>query len=74
LFERVTLAYSGQHRVRDESLRTFQVRLQVKSPATLLDSLSSTADPRNVATDRRSRAARLTVANSGLTQEPEVAP
>ena len=39
LFERVTLVFSGQHRVRDEALRTFQVRVQVKSTAALFDSL-----------------------------------
>ena len=42
LFERVTLAYSGQLRVRDESLRSFQVRLQVKNMTTLFDSRPST--------------------------------
>ena len=42
LFERVTLAYSGQLRVRDESLRTFQVRLQVRNMTTLFDSKPST--------------------------------
>ncbi len=38
LFERVTLAYSGQHRVRDEMLRRFQIRLQVKNPQSILES------------------------------------
>lgn len=42
LFERVTLAYSGQHHVRDEAMRTFQFRLQVKNPLTILDSLPAT--------------------------------
>ena len=72
LFERVTLAYSGQHRVRDEALRTFQVRLQVKSTATLLDSLPSNVDQRNVATDRDSHSTSLTAANS--VTKAEVAP
>ncbi len=37
LFERSTLVYSGQHRVRDESLRCFQLRLQVKNPKDWLE-------------------------------------
>jgi hypothetical protein len=37
LFERSTLVYSGQHRVRDEVLRSFQLRLQVKNPKDWLE-------------------------------------
>ena len=45
LFERVTLAYSGQHRVREESVRTFQVRLQAKNAMMLFDSLPASDRP-----------------------------
>lgn len=41
LFERVTLAFTGQHRVRDETWRQFQVRLQVKNPESWLDCVSA---------------------------------
>ncbi len=64
LFERVTLAFSGQHRVRDEALRTFQVRVQVKSPAALFDSLPAIANERSVATKRQASSANLTAASS----------
>ncbi|MFM9961221.1 MAG: hypothetical protein ACKV2Q_08335 [Planctomycetaceae bacterium] len=37
LFERVTLAFTGQHRVLDENWRNFQIRLQVRQPQTWLD-------------------------------------
>lgn len=40
LFDRVTLAFTGQHQVRDEPWRNFQVRLQVKNPETWLDRTS----------------------------------
>ncbi len=49
LFERVTLAFTGQHRVREENWRNFQIRLQVKHPETWLDRVS-TANPRVVQT------------------------
>ena len=42
LFERVTLAFTGQHRVRDENWRNFQIRLQVKHPETWLDRVPTT--------------------------------
>ncbi|MBC7816302.1 MAG: hypothetical protein IAG10_05360 [Planctomycetaceae bacterium] len=42
LFERVTLAFTGQHRVRDENWRNFQIRLQVKHPETWLDRVTTT--------------------------------
>lgn len=37
LFERVTLSFTGQHPVREETWRKFEVRLQVKNPEALLD-------------------------------------
>lgn len=37
LFERVTLSFTGQHAVREETWRKFEVRLQLKHPETLLD-------------------------------------
>lgn len=37
LFERVTLSFTGQHAVREETWRKFEVRLQVKNPEALLD-------------------------------------
>ena len=37
LFERVTLSFTGQHTVREETWRKFEVRLQVKNPEALLD-------------------------------------
>lgn len=40
LFERVTLSFTGQHIVREESWRKFEVRLQVKNPEALLDHTS----------------------------------
>lgn len=72
LFERVTLAFSGQYRIRDEALRTFQVRLQVKSTSTLLESLSSLAGPRSVSTDPSSHTIGLTTARA--VTPPEVTP
>jgi hypothetical protein len=42
LFERSTLVYSGQHRLRDESLRCFQLRLQVKNPKDWLETAATT--------------------------------
>ena len=49
LFERVTLAFTGQHQVRGENWRNFQIKLQVKKPETWLDRLP-TANPRVVQT------------------------
>ena len=37
LFERVTLSFTGQHTIREETWRKFEVRLQLKNPETLLD-------------------------------------
>lgn len=37
LFDRVTLSFTGQHSVREETWRKFEVRLQVKQPEALLD-------------------------------------
>jgi Tfp pilus assembly protein PilN len=37
LFERVTLAFTGQHLVRGENWRNFQIRLQVRNPEAWLD-------------------------------------
>ena len=37
LFERVTLSFTGQHTVREETWRKFEVRLQVKNAEALLD-------------------------------------
>lgn len=37
LFERVTLSFTGQHSVREETWRKFEVRLQLKHPDALLD-------------------------------------
>ena len=37
LFERVTLSFTGQHPVREETWRKFEVRLQVKNAEALLD-------------------------------------
>ncbi len=37
LFERVKLAYTGQQRVRDESMRAFQIRLQLRNPLTWIE-------------------------------------
>lgn len=44
LFERVTLSFTGQHTVREETWRKFEVRLQLKHPEALLD--RSPAAPR----------------------------
>lgn len=43
LFDRVTLSFTGQHTVREETWRKFEVRLQVKNPETLLDRTSTPA-------------------------------
>ncbi len=51
LFERVTLAFTGQHQVRDENWRNFQIKLQVRQPATWLDRAPA-ANPRVVQTQR----------------------
>ena len=64
MFERVTLAFSGQHRFRDESLRTFQIRLQVKSPAALFDSLPVT--DRSGANEKASFSANPQTSNTTL--------
>ena len=53
LFERVTLAFTGQHRVRDELWRNFQVKLQVKNPDIWLDRAPATE--RRVAIENGSR-------------------
>jgi Tfp pilus assembly protein PilN len=37
LFERVTLAFTGQHQVREENWRQFQIRLQVRNPEAWLE-------------------------------------
>ena len=37
LFERVTLSFTGQHTVQEETWRKFEVRLQLKNPEALLD-------------------------------------
>lgn len=37
LFEHVSLSFTGQHQVREESWRNFQIRLQVKHPETWID-------------------------------------
>ena len=47
LFERVTLAFTGQHQVRGENWRNFQIKLQVKKPETWLDRMPA-ANPRVV--------------------------
>lgn len=49
LFERVTLAFTGQHQVRGENWRNFQIKLQVKKPETWLDRAPA-ANPRVVQT------------------------
>ena len=49
LFERVTLAFTGQHQVRGENWRNFQVKLQVRHPSTWLDRVPA-ANPRVVQT------------------------
>ena len=49
LFERVTLAFTGQHQVRGENWRNFQIKLQVKKPETWLDRMQA-ANPRVVQT------------------------
>ncbi len=49
LFERVTLAFTGQHQVRGENWRNFQIKLQVKKPETWLDR-TPTANTRVVQT------------------------
>lgn len=41
LFDRVTLSFTGQHPVRDEVWRKFEVRVQVKSPEALLERTSA---------------------------------
>ena len=52
LFERVTLSFTGQHAVREETWRKFEVRLQLKNPETLLD--RSTTPSRRVTNGTRS--------------------
>lgn len=37
LFERVTLSFTGQHSVREETWRKFELRLQVRNPEALLE-------------------------------------
>ena len=49
LYERVTLAFTGQHQVRGENWRNFQIKLQVKKPETWLDRMPA-ANPRVVQT------------------------
>lgn len=41
LFDRVTLSFTGQHPVREEVWRKFEVRVQVKSPEALLERTSA---------------------------------
>lgn len=53
LFERVTLSFTGQQTVRDETWRKFEVRLQVKNPEALLDHTRSTV--RRITKEMRSR-------------------
>ncbi len=53
LFERVTLSFTGQHTVREETWRKFEVRLQVKNPEALLDHTPATI--RRVTKESRSR-------------------
>ncbi len=53
LFERVTLSFTGQHPVREETWRKFEVRLQVKNPEALLD--REPAAVRRISKESRSR-------------------
>lgn len=53
LFERVTLSFTGQHTVREETWRKFEVRLQVKNPEALLDHAPATV--RRITKESRSR-------------------
>ena len=53
LFERVTLSFTGQHLVREENWRKFEVRLQVKNSETLLD--HSPAAAHRITKETRSR-------------------
>lgn len=52
LFERVTLSFTGQHTIREDVWRKFEIRLQVKGAESLLDLDSS--DVRRVSIDSRS--------------------
>jgi Tfp pilus assembly protein PilN len=74
LFERVTLAFSGQHRVRDESLRTFQVRVQVKSPSMLFDSFPTKGNERKTEDRRTTRFVSPETDREALNGRRDVAP
>lgn len=65
LFERVTLVFSGETRVREESLRNFQIRLQVRNPVVWLERRS--AEDRRVASKAESRARTSATSAGGLT-------
>jgi hypothetical protein len=58
LFERITLVYSGPHTVREESWRSFQIRLQVKNPLSWLDRKPDRRVARQRASDQSGRMAR----------------
>lgn len=58
LFDRVTLSFTGQHPVREEVWRKFEVRVQVKSPEALLQRTSATLTARQLPTREPQGASR----------------